>query len=196
MNIFIMDVEGKDVRPLSGGTKRKTLPKWSPRGKEILYVTDEFWPGSDLVLENSAERKQPSYLTRGLFSYTRPNWDPLGSTIVFSFGSGLQVDLWSITKGKTPTQLSSLDGREYDAVYNEDGSKLFFVHESSAGVGDFKLFVLDLLSKKTLQLINGPGAIRDLSYTPFPELGSASLVKAAQAESETNNVNDREDSDL
>lgn len=181
--MFIMASDGTNVQPLVVDGKRNTVPRWSPRGDEILYSTDLHWPGWDIMLFDLASN-QSKLLTSGLRSFCRAGWSPDGSQFAFSYGSTSEIDIYVQSKGGTPSPVTSLPGREYDATWNEDGTKIFFVNEISPGKGDFQLFVLDVASKKVTQLTEGAGSVRHISWTPYPApLTKSEIEKEAAASS-------------
>lgn len=168
-NIFVMNADGSKPRALTNSKKKNSVPKWSPRGNEILYSTSAHWPGWDIMLYEFGAKKS-KVLTSGFRSFCRAGWHPDGSKFAFSYGSGNDVDIWVQEKGGEPKQVTKLPGRDYDAVYTDDGKMIFFVNELAKGEGNYQLFVLDLNTNMTTQVTEGTGAIRHPAWTPFPEV--------------------------
>lgn len=179
--IYSMAADGTDVKPFPI-KKRKikgtnSLPKWSPRGDEIIYCTDEFWPGWDIALF-SLKNKKTSLLTSGYRSFTRGSWHPSGGSFAFSYGSGNDIDIWKFEKGASELQpLVVRPGRDYDAEWTDDGAMMFFVGEKKEGSKTFDLFVWDANKKKTFRVTEAEGSIRHPSWTSLPSLSSLTTKK-------------------
>ncbi|MCC6220981.1 MAG: PD40 domain-containing protein [Deltaproteobacteria bacterium] len=171
-NLFIMNTDGTQPLAITNNSNRNSVPKWSPRGNEVIYSTDSYWPGWDIVLYE-IEGKRSMRMTNGYNSFCRADWHPNGGKFVFSYGSGKDIDLWIQTKGGAPEQLTSLAGREYDAVWDNDGKRIFFVSESKPGASDYHLFLIDVETKLVSQITSGTMAIRYPSWTPYPEVNFA-----------------------
>lgn len=166
-NLYTMNADGSKVEALSNSKDKNTVPRWSPRGTEILYSTTTYWPGTDLMLYDF-KAKAHKLLTTGMQSFCRANWNFEGSAYVFSYGTGNNINLWLQTKGEAPTEITSLPGREYDAVWDDDGKAIFFVGESAEESNDFQIYLLELDSKTVTQVTEGTGSIRYLSWSPLP----------------------------
>lgn len=175
-DLYVMNADGSNQRPLGAkrnkAASRNTLPKWSPRGTEILYTTNESWPGWDLALYDLKTQKS-KILTTGRHSFFRGSWHPAGGAFVFSYGSGTLIDIWEHRKGgKKLVPLFTRPGRDYDAVWTDDGKRLFFVGEIEAGKENFQLFVWDKEKDKMEQVTNALGSIRHPAWTTLPTLSS------------------------
>jgi Tol biopolymer transport system component len=168
VNIFMIDTEGRNAVPVTTGQKKNTTPKWSPRGDEIIYSTNTLWPGWDLMLYN-IERNTSLPMTRSYRSFFRPSWKPDGSTIAFAYGSTDDLALWTIKKGAVqPEELLKLEGRCNDPEWSDDGQRLFFVNEQTPPNGDYKLYLMDLVTNETRLLVTGEGTMRHPTWTPLP----------------------------
>lgn len=174
-NVFIMERDGSKPVALTNSQKKNTVPRWSPRGDEILYSTSSYWPGWDIMLLDIGSKKS-RLLSDGLQSFCRGSWSPDGHTFIYSYGSGGSVDLYLQDKGKgESTQLTDIEGREYDPVWTPDGSGVFFVHELTKGRGDFQIFFIDMKTRAVTQVTSGHGSKRYLSYTSLPALPTRPL---------------------
>lgn len=169
-NLMIMNPDGSKQEAWTTGDKVKSTPRWSPRNDEILYSTNEYWPGWDIVVLDIATKKARA-LTNGYRSFCRPFWHPSGSSYLFSYGSGDGIDIWTQEKGETePKVFISRPGKDYDAIWNQKGDKVFFTSEMEPGKGRFELFVFDPEENKQTQITESSGSIRYLSWTPYPSI--------------------------
>lgn len=169
-SLFVMNADGSKPRPLALLPKTNSVPRWSPRGDEVLFSTNQFWPGWDLMVLN-LKSKKVQQLTRGFKSYCRGFWDYTGSSFVFAYGAGSEIDLWEQKRGEEqPRPFLSRPGREYDPVWADKGRKWFFVGETAPGNDHFEVFLFDRESGLTEQITESTGSIRFLSWTEMPTL--------------------------
>ncbi len=172
LDLFVMNADGSNQRSLEivkrKATAENAMPCWSPRGNEILYATNEDWPGWDIGIYDLGSNSN-KLLTKGYRSFSRPSWHPSGGSFVFSYGSGADIDIWEFRKGANSLKpLITRPGKDLDVIWNEDGTKLFFVSELNPGKGDFQLFVWDSEKNATVQVAKGKGSMHHPSWTPLP----------------------------
>jgi len=198
--IYTMNADGSSVRRIalgirqvSGGTGssstiENSVPRWSPRGNEILYSTDAFPRGWDIMLADMTLKKKFK-LTDGYKSYFRASWHPSGGSFAFSFGSEGKVDIWEYSKtASEPKRLTKGPGKEYDPVFNDDGTQMFFTAELTKGRKDFQIFLLDLETREISRLTSGDAAIRHISWTSLPFVPLAKEDSSEEQAETTNNA--------
>lgn len=189
-NLYVMGADGSAPKALTSGDKIKSVPRWSPRGNEILYSTNEFWPGWDIVLFDIPASKSKA-LTSGYRSYCRAAWHPSGGSFVFSYGAGDAIDIYEQDKGASqPTALITRPGRDYDAIWDDKGERLFFVSESEEGKGDFQIFVYVKATREIHQITSGAGVARYLSWTPHSSIATLEKKRRIAAKSLGGTVGD------
>ncbi|MEW6360111.1 MAG: LamG-like jellyroll fold domain-containing protein [Planctomycetota bacterium] len=91
LDLCILDVETKEVKPLVGGPGHACFPAWSPDGKWIAYAYAHFTKTAFEKNENGynlfivpSDGGEPRRLTSGLFRDYAPVFGPDGNTITFS----------------------------------------------------------------------------------------------------------------
>ena len=179
-NLMVMNADGSKQEAWTTGDKIKSTPRWSPRGDEILYSTNEFWPGWDIMLLDVASKK-PKVLTNGYRSFCRPYWHPSGSSYLFSYGAGDGIDIWKQDKGEAePKVFISRPGKDYDAIWNNKGDKVFFTSELEPDKGKYELFIFDPSTSKTQQITESSGSIRYLTWTPYPSVEALARRRAKE----------------
>jgi len=175
--VFVMNADGSNQRelldkPLSTKKHQNLVPHWSPRGDEILFTTDLYFPGYDLILY-ALKNKDLKPLTIGRGSYSRGNWSPDGSEIVFVYGAADEANLWTIKKGSgIPSQLTNVAGREYDPIWIEEET-ILYTTEEGLGSKIFHLSEINVKTKEARQITRGDGSVRYPSWTRFPALPAA-----------------------
>lgn len=170
-SIFIIDtVVAKVTKLISPKNGKKLItPAWSPRGNEIIYVTNEFWPGLDLELYD-LDAKKPSSLSTGYQDFFLPSWHPSGGSFLALYGQNENIDIWDFQKGAdSPEVLFQREGQELDAIWSEDGEIVFFAGEVPQKSNKFQIFIWVKSQGKIHQITEAKGSIRHLSWTPITE---------------------------
>lgn len=181
--LFIMNADGSKQSPLLPGTaapgSKNVTPRISPRGTEVVYVTNADWPGWDIAILD-LKTKESKVVTQGLGSYIRPTWKADGSGFAFAYGVGQDVDIWYAEKGRPqPAPIVRREGRDLDPCFDDKGELLFFAGESSPGQGDFQLYFFNPRASKkegqdsrVVQVMTSKSAVRNPSWTSLPTLSS------------------------
>jgi Tol biopolymer transport system component len=82
-NIWIVDADGDNHRPLLSGAKSYSGQRWSPNGDRLAYVTDEPGRGAQVHVR-WMDSGQTAVLTNLRESPSALYWSPDGKTIAFS----------------------------------------------------------------------------------------------------------------
>ncbi len=165
-SLNIIDTEKAKVRNIYTSKKSKKIynAKWSPRGDEIIFSTDQYWPGRDLELYNIKTNKK-TILTSGYQNFFLASWHPSGGSFISSYGLD-NVDIWEYSKGmKHPEILFQRQGEDLHGTWTEDGEILFFVGEIKNKT--YQLFYWVKSQGKIFQLTNAKGSIKELSWNPL-----------------------------
>ena len=81
-NLWIINFDGSDLRPLTSGNENDSSPRWSPDGKRILYVSTG--DGSAQIYVRWMDSGQTARVTRCSKSPGSMEWSPDGRLIAFS----------------------------------------------------------------------------------------------------------------
>ena len=81
-NLWILNADGSEHRPLTSGNENHRSPRWSPDGKRLLYVSGE--EDSSQIYCRWMDTGQTARLSRVLTSPRDIAWSPDGSFIAFS----------------------------------------------------------------------------------------------------------------
>ncbi len=81
-NLWIVDTDGSDHRPLTTGNQNHRSPRWSPDGKKLLYVSGE--DGSSQLYVRWMDTGQTAKITNLTNGPGGLAWSPNGKWIAFS----------------------------------------------------------------------------------------------------------------
>ncbi len=138
-DIYIMNLEGKNIRNLTDHPAWDFAPTFSPNSRWMAYVADR-----DIYLMNS-RTKERRWLTEG----GAPNWSPDGESIVFVSRSHIyKTDI----NGEEVQQLTN-EGSNYSPSWSPDGEWIAF---SSRRDGDFpSIYVMTADGRRQRKLTQG-----------------------------------------
>ena len=93
--IYMMNLEGADVRRLSAGTGEATNPAWSPDGSHLAFAwTKGFEPGNYNIFVMDAVSQQTVQLTANDGRNENPTWAPDGSHLAYASKRGRASQIW------------------------------------------------------------------------------------------------------
>jgi acylaminoacyl-peptidase len=81
-NLWIINVDGSEHRALTTGNFKDSLPRWSPDGKQLLYLSNR--DGATQIYRRWMDSGQTACVTRGTSAPTTPAWSPDGKWIAFT----------------------------------------------------------------------------------------------------------------
>ena len=148
-NLWIVNFDGSDSRPLTTGIQNDFSPRWSPDGKKVLYKSRKDGNVQFYLrwLDTGAEAK----LTNLIQSSGSPYWSPDGRYIVFSMfvasSTKPLVTLPSKPEGAKwndpPKYIDKMNYRADGAGYLKEGYRQLFLLSTDGGTprqlttGDF-----------------------------------------------------------
>lgn len=80
--IYVVDIDGGDVRQLTDLPGDSETPKWSPDGSKIVFANSV--EGDSDILVMDADGANPRRVTSGPPDDSHPHWFPDGGRIVFN----------------------------------------------------------------------------------------------------------------
>lgn len=182
-DLYVMSADGTGQRAILQNGQRNVCPMWSPRKDEVVFSSDESWPGWELKLYNFATGRTET-MTKAFGSFVRPSWHPDGSSIVFSYGSPEQLNIFRGDKGKQlATLMVQRPGRNFDPSWDEKGRYLFFAGEMEPGKQDYQLLAFDSakiaqdMAGKVIQVLVSKGSVRHPHFTSLPSLETLQKVR-------------------
>jgi Tol biopolymer transport system component len=175
INIHAIRPDGSGLKAITSFKGKNTSPRWSPDGKRVAYVTDRFWPGTDICVWNLDHRLEtcPRHGTRG---HTRPMWSPKGEALGYSVdlaANHSELGIFNFADGSEEV-LPRIEGREFDLIWSPSGKHLVFCGETETR-DRFNLMIYDPESKENTTLLASEFSIRypswsEISTLPFEAL--------------------------
>ena len=79
--IFLMNVDGSEMKNLTNGDAEELAPAWSPDGKKIAFASN--WSGHFNIFVMDADGSNVEQLTTFKGGDKHPAWSPNGKQIAF-----------------------------------------------------------------------------------------------------------------
>ena len=167
-SIYLMDIDGRNQRPLVDADGADRAPVFSPDGQKIAFEskapTQETAsaPGSTennntleiYVIDVDGSNK--TQLTHNEVDDGHPTWSPNGKQIAYSSMVG---DIYQISivnaSGGTAKQLTFSDASHYHPIFSPDGKRILYVSNAH---NHYTLWMMDVDGTNKTQLTNHIGA--------------------------------------
>jgi Tol biopolymer transport system component len=172
-DLYLLPIDGGQATPLSTGMQFDSMPRFSPDGSQIAFISDRNGPDDLWIMpaainnddDSDADAQVPLKLTSSTWDtqLTSPTWSPDGKSIVLSrtVGSMGTFELWTyhidggsgvqITKAK-PSEETRTDDRHnaLGATFSPDGRYIYFA-KKSGGFGYNLRFPMWQIARRDLR---------------------------------------------
>jgi dipeptidyl aminopeptidase/acylaminoacyl peptidase len=181
LHIFIVDIATKQIRQLTKGDAYEHSIDWSPRGDEIVFISDPS-PNADqffnydvfaVKVSDGAIRR----LTATENAEYHPKWSPDGKMIAFlATKRGLtdrettmeDTHVWVMNAdGSNRHELVTLDNRQGPPQWSSDSRSVYFTAQNR---GSNILYRQWLADKKPDHVIDSPGSVGAFSIAKSGEI--------------------------
>ena len=168
-SIYLMDIDGRNQRPLVDADGADRAPVFSPDGRKIAFESKAptqaagSTPGRTenndtleiYVIDINGSNK--TQLTHNEVDDGHPTWAPNGKQIAFS---SMVEDIYQIfivnATGGTPKQLTFSDASHYHPIFSPDGKRIIYVSNAH---NHYTLWMMDIDGNPNkTQLTNHIGA--------------------------------------
>ncbi|SMC18089.1 TolB protein [Desulfacinum hydrothermale DSM 13146] len=146
--IFLMDIDGENLKRVTGDGSTALSPAWSPDGRQLAYVS--YFEGT------------PRLYAVDLFSGTRrtlcayaglnisPAWRPDGEALAVTLSKDGNPDIYLVDRnGRVLQRLAASWAIDVSPSWSPDGTRLAYV---SAETGNPQIYVLDVATGKKERL--------------------------------------------
>jgi len=177
INIFKVRSDGSQLTQLTFFNGKNYSPRWSPDGRKLAYVTDRFWPGTDICVWD-LEKKLESCPLRGAEQYSRPAWSPDGESLGYSYGIGPRSAVAFLRlKDKREERLPYPGGAAFDLAWSPDGRHAAYTAEALGKDAQCTIQLYTLENGSAAPLISSPRPLRFLRWSR----ASALALEAARS---------------
>jgi len=170
MDIWLYDLNNKSFKKFFLSKKNNVYPVWSSDGGKIVYFCIKEG-NSDIHLYNIHNNKDYKLTTHPAEDYD-PCWASAVNKVTFASARSGKSDIYNIKINpitgeplEKPKKIIASPEFDYAPTYSPDGKFLAFI---STRDGSDKIFLKNLLSKKTIKLTGGKGFD---SYPHFSDNG-------------------------
>ena len=149
LDIYVMDVDGRNQRRVTVHPARDWLPTWSPDGAKIAFVSNRNNANKDhtQIWVIDADGKNPIRLTDGLVD-TYPDWSPDGTKIVYDAhlvqeGHDLAPGGIAVMDVDGKNKRLVKNARGLHPTWSPDGKRIAFISGKNPGA-DAQIYVIDV----------------------------------------------------
>lgn len=150
--LYIVDIDGTNMRQLTTNGLNNYLPAWSPDGSKIAYISGKTgWDSHEVYLIN-VDGSGETNLTNNNVQEYGVAWSPDGSKI--AYGSKLDGDMQIYTMNPDGTDQRPLPTPAAGMApsWSPDGTQVVFVSERS---GNSDIFVMDADGNNQQPIVTG-----------------------------------------
>lgn len=160
--VFVMDIDGANVRALTNNGSLNLFPAVSPDGTRVAFTSYRH-DNPDLYLLNLAKGTLVRVLAHPGLN-TTPAFFPDGRRLVVTLSKDGNAELYETDlNGKILRRLTHSPGEDISPSVSPDGRRVVFVSDRAGGLG---LYELDLESLKTRRLVPDMSYCTDPNYSP------------------------------
>ncbi|MEW6457438.1 MAG: DPP IV N-terminal domain-containing protein [Acidobacteriota bacterium] len=161
--IFIMDVDGKNLKQLTHNNAEDQYPRWSPDGKRIVFQSNR--DGNFQIYIMNEKGRDIRRITHNSFNCYNPEWFPDGRRIAFdTLDNGDKIFVVDLHTGNE-MMLTDFWFRTILPAISPDGKSMAFTANKLFGWG---IYHMDL-STKEIKLLDGEGGACRPDYSPDGE---------------------------
>jgi len=137
--IYVMNVDGSNIRRLTNNMARDDMPRWSPDGKQIVFRSER--DGNQEIYLMNSDGSNQRRLTNNDAKDSEPSFTPDGKRILFSSKRTGEWELYTMNlDGTDQKRVSTEELKGGGGRYSPDGKKIIF---SSMKDGDPEIYVID-----------------------------------------------------
>ncbi|MEZ4668694.1 MAG: SUMF1/EgtB/PvdO family nonheme iron enzyme [Anaerolineae bacterium] len=163
--IYVVDVDGSNLRMLTNNTSTDTDPSWSPDGKQIAFASDRT-DGTSQIYVMDADGSNIRQITSGESVATSPVWSPDGQRMAFAADvDSIQQILVMNADGTDILQLTNHSETGFLPRWSPDGDQIAFTALNKGAC--CVVLVMDADGKNIKEFLPGIGrSIFSLSWSP------------------------------
>ncbi|MFQ5407509.1 MAG: hypothetical protein ACE5FI_03695, partial [Anaerolineales bacterium] len=150
--LYVMNVDGADVRALTEGESDNFEPSWSPTGDEIVFASDR--NGNFDIFVVAVDGSSLEQVTLDPADDRQPAFSPNGDRIAFVSDRDGNSEIYLMEPdGREPVNMTFDDAVDIDPAWAPDGESLVF---STDRDGNFELYLLSIAEVTFHRLTDTP----------------------------------------
>ncbi len=139
-DLYIMNIDGEEVRQLTDDPAYDYEPAWSPDGEQIAFVSRR--TGKSQIYVMDTDGSNVVQLTDSEYLDWRPAWSPDGEWIAFESWREGNADIFIMRPdGSNLQQLTTSLAEDGHPHFSPDGRYIVFHSRRS---GDYQLFIMEV----------------------------------------------------
>ncbi len=171
--LAVMDMDGANVKPLSGGESLVVTPRFSPSAQEVAYMS--FGGGDPRVTLLNLETGQREAVGNFPGMTFAPRFSPDGQRIVMSLSEGASSNLYTMDlRSRATTRLTDTSAIDTSPTFSPDGSQIAF--ESDRG-GAQQIYVMNSGGGPAKRISFGEGRYSTPVWSPRGDLIAFTRIK-------------------
>ena len=135
--IFLMDIDGKNLQNLTKGIVEDGHPTWSPNGKQIAFWSKR---GNGGIYVMDADGNNVRLLTDRLEIVNTPAWSPDGQAVAFWARPGVTGDIYVIDANGRNVRWLTVFQDDQTPTWSPDGRRIAFTSLRDANP---EIYVMD-----------------------------------------------------
>jgi Tol biopolymer transport system component len=153
--IYVMDMNGMNVKRLTNNPADDFAPAWSPDGSTIAFVSDRDNPtGVNYLYLMNADGSGVVRLTNGNENDYSPAWSPDGNKIAFRADIDGNGDIYVVNaEGSGRVNLTNNPASDWSPAWSPDGSLIAFQTNRD---GNWEIYVMNSDGSQPINLTENP----------------------------------------
>jgi TolB protein len=171
--LAVMDMDGANVKYLSGGEELVVTPRFSPSAQQVAYMS--FGAGDPKVTLLDLETQKREAVGNFPGMSFAPRFSPDGQEIVMSLSEGASTNLYAMDlRSRATTRLTESSAIDTSPTYSPDGSQIAF--ESDRG-GSQQIYVMSASGGPAKRISFGEGHYSTPVWSPRGDLIAFTRIK-------------------
>ncbi|UCC64348.1 MAG: PD40 domain-containing protein, partial [Anaerolineae bacterium] len=163
--LYIMNADGTNRRPLTGSRLGEAYPGWAPHGHSVVFVSER--DGNKEIYLMRLDGTGLTNLTNHPADDWTPSWSPDGQWIAFASFRDENWELYAVrADGTELIRLTDNDVSDLSPAWSPDGKNLAIASKRD---GNWEIYVMPWHGTAVARLTNSPGADLSPAWSPDGE---------------------------
>lgn len=150
-NIYIMDIDGSNLKQLTNDQDLNLFPKISPDGKKIAYISNI--DGNDEICVINTDGTDKKRLTSNYVKDSNISWFPDSKKITFYSYRDFNNEIYVMNSdGTEPINITKNSANDYYPVVSPDGKNIIFVSNRNS---KWNIFISSINGDNVKKLSDG-----------------------------------------